>query len=117
VSAAKRLESVVLRDLRGADGPRYLGAARRQGGAIVIEGQDLGRGVERAFGPGNTEYEWAWSIGPEAVPAMVAALDGVEGDDPLLLLKAWHDANGGMDPGSHLHEAGVPVEFWSRVGD
>jgi hypothetical protein len=117
VSAAKRLESVVLRDLRGADGPRYLGAARRQGGAIVIEGQDLGAGVEQAFGAGLREYEWTWSIGPEAVPAMVAALGGEDGDDPLLLLKTWYDANGDMDPGIHLQKAGIPVEFWSRVGD
>lgn len=110
-------ESVVLRDTRDADGTRHLEADRRPGGAIVIAGQDLGPGVERAFGPGLTEYEWAWSIGPEAMPAMVAALGGVEGDDPLLLLQAWHDANGGRDPGVHLRETGVPVQFWSRVGD
>ena len=95
---------------RGADaGSRFRAHAPRL--------PDLGSGVDRAFGAGNREYDWAWSIGPEAVPAMIAALGGDDGDDPLLLLKAWHDASGSMDPGSHLRKAGVPVEFWSRVGD
>jgi len=111
------LESVVLRDQRDDEGLRHLKAEWRQGGAIVVEGQDLGGGVEQVLGDGNREYEWAWSIGPEGVPAMVVALGGVDGDDPLALLKAWFDANGGIDPGIHLREAGVPVEVWSRVGD
>lgn len=110
------LERIVLRDLRDARGFRYLGAARRDG-AIVIEGQDLGRGVESAFGAGLTEYEWSWSIAPEAVPAMVAALGAAPGDDPLRALKAWFDAHGATDPGSYLRDAGVPIAFWSRVGD
>ena len=92
-------------------------AAWRDDGSIVIEGQDLGPGVERAFGEGNTEYEWAWSIKPDAVEAMVAALGGDEGDDALQLLKNWSEAHGGKDPGNDLREAGVAIEFWSRVGD
>ena len=48
---------------------------------------------------------------------MVAAFGDGDGDDPLALLKAWCDVGDGMDPGIHLREAGVPVEFWSRVGD
>lgn len=27
----------------------------------------------------------------------------------------WRD--GGLDPGIHLREAGVPIWFWSRAGD
>lgn len=106
----------MLRHLRDAEGVRYLGAEWRDG-AIVIEGQDLGPGVERVFGEGLTEYEWAWHVQASAVPALIAALGGTEGDDPLVLLAAWCEANGGRDPGSRLREAGVSVEFWSRVGD
>ncbi len=111
------LDCVALRNQRDADGVRHLEATRRPDGGILIEGQDLGPGVERAFGPGLTEYEWAWAIAPDAVPAAVAALDGQEGDDPLRLLKGWFDAHGRIDPGTHLRAAGVPVEFWSRIGD
>ena len=111
------LARIVLRDLRDAGGVRHLGATRRPDGGIRIEGQDLGPGVERAFGPGLTEYEWAWEIEADDVPAVIAALDGREGDDPLRLLAAWSAAHGDIDPGSHLREAGVPVTFWSRIGD
>jgi hypothetical protein len=117
MSDAKGLEQVVLRDLRDAGGRRFLEARRREDGGIVIEGQDLGPGVESAFGAGLTEYEWAWAIEPHAVPATIEALGGHEGDDALRLLAAWSGEHGGEDPGSHLREAGVPIGFWSRVGD
>ncbi len=112
-----RLASVVLRDERDAGGVRHLGAVRRPDGGVLIEGQDLGSGVEGVFGAGLTEYEWTWAIGPDAVPAAVAALGGREGDDPLRLLAAWFSTHGRMDPGPDLRAAGVPIEFWSRVGD
>jgi len=111
------LTSISLRDYRDEGGLRHLGATRMPDGGILIEGQDLGPGVERAFGAGLTEYEWAWAVPPDAVPAAVAALDGHEGDDPLRLLAGWFEAHGGIDPGTHLRQAGVPVEFWSRIGD
>ena len=108
---------VVLRDLRDDRGTRHLSASRDPDGRIRIDGHDLGRGVEDAFGAGLSEYEWSWVIEPEAVPAAVAALDGRDGDDPLKLLVAWSAAHGGADPGSHLRDAGVPISFWNRVGD
>ena len=111
------LESIVLREQRDDDGSRRLVAEWRETSGIVIEGQDLGRGVERTYGTGLDEYEWVWVIAPDAVPAMAAALEGAEGDDPLRLLAMWYEAHGAIDPGIHLREAGVPVEFWSRVGD
>jgi hypothetical protein len=110
------LTTVTLRYRRDADGLRRLEVTRRPDGGVVIEGQDLGAGVEAIYGAGLSEYEWAWVIGPDAVPAVVAALDGLEGDDPLRLLQAWYAAHGRLDPGSRLREAGVPIEFWSGVG-
>lgn len=111
------LATVTLREQRDADGFRRLSADRRPDGGIMIDGHDLGPGVERIFGSGLTEYEWAWVIDPGAIPSVIAALGGGEGDDPLRLLAAWYVAHGGVDPGSHLREAGVPIEFWNRVGD
>jgi len=107
----------VLRELRDADGSRRLEAGWRDDGSLVIEGQDLGPGVERVWGAGNDEYEWAWVVGSQAVPAMVAALGGSAADDPLALLERWYRGHGELDPGIHLRKAGVPIEFWSRVGD
>ena len=108
---------VVLRELRDAGGTRSLTARRREDGAIVIEGQDLGPGVEAVFGPGLNEYEWAWMIGPDAFPAAIEALGGHEGDDLLGLLAAWSVCHGGADPGSHCKDAGVVIDFWNRIGD
>ena len=117
MSDAKGLQSVVLRDLTDSGGRRFLEAKWREDGGIAIDGQDLGAGVERAFGEGLSEYEWAWAVEPKDVPAAVAALGGHKGDDPLRVVAAWSAAHGGQDPGSHLREAGVPIGFWSRVGD
>ena len=111
------IEQVVLRDQNGPDGVRSLTAQRGADGGVLIEGQDLGRGVEAAWGAGNTEYEWAWAIPPASVDVAVLALGGAAGDDVLALLAAWSASHGGIDPGIHLKAAGVPVEFWSRVGE
>ena len=117
MSDTKGSESVVLRDFRDSRGHRFLEATRREDGGIAIDGQDLGDGVEEAFGAGLTEYEWAWRIEPQDVPAAVAALGGHEADDPMRVLEAWFSGHGGKDPGSHLKDAGVPIGFWSHVGD
>lgn len=109
------LTRIVLRDQSDADGFRSLTIIRGPDGSIVIDGHDLGPGVERIFG--FREYEWTWNIEADAVSAAVAALDGHEGDDPLRLLAAWSSAHDGIDPGTHLDEAGVPIRFWSWIGE
>jgi len=107
---------IVLRDVRDERGTRHLAARRREDGSIIIEGHDLGRGVE-VFGPGLSEYEWVWTIAPDAVPSAIEALGGKEGDDLLQLLLGWSTDHGGTDPGTHLREAGVTIAFWSHLGD
>jgi hypothetical protein len=117
VTEGDRSVPVVLRGLRDEGGLRSLEARRADDGGIVIEGQDMGPGVERAFGDGYTEYEWTWTIASDALPAAIAALGGSAGDDPLPLMAHWCAENGGRDPGIRLSDAGVPISFWSRIGD
>ena len=107
---------VVLRDSRDEGGSRYLAASLRPDGSLSIDGQDLGPGVEGIFGAGNTEYEWTWTVVADDVPAVAAALGGEPGEDPLAVIVRWFGEHR-TDPGSRLRDAGVPVAFWSRIGD
>ena len=66
---------------------------------------------------GGSEYEWAWRIPAASLPALLAALDGQPGDDPVELVYHWSVAHPGRDPGSALKRADVPLEFWNRVVD
>ena len=109
-------DRVVLQADVAADGSRNL-SVEREGDDIVIRGQDLGPVVTRAFGPGTSEYEWTWRIPAASLPALLAALDGQPGDDPLELVCRWSAARPGKDPGGALRRADVALEFWNRVGD
>jgi hypothetical protein len=111
------IDRKVLRERADQDGTRHLEVRRLRDGRVVIEGQDLGAGVERAFGPGISEYEWSWTIARRHVPAAVRELGGKGDDDLLSLLAARYVSTDGMDPGVALDDAGVPIEFWSRLGD
>lgn len=103
---------VVLRSQRDADGSRHLEARLTTGGDLVVEGHDLGPGVERAFGAGHTEYEWCHTVRAEHVPELVAVLGGA--GDVLALL----EARGAESLARSLPPTGpVPAGFWSRVGD
>ena len=104
-----------LRNTRDGLGTRYLDARLLDDGSVSIQGQDLGAGVERAFGSGNSEYEWAWTVRPEHVAELLSALDS--GDDVLAALarRFSGDAAAGLQP--FLVEHGIPYESWSRIGD
>jgi hypothetical protein len=92
-------------------------ASKREGDDVVIRGHDFGPVVTRAWGRGNSEYEWVWRIPAASLPAMLAALDGHPGDDPLEVVCRWSEAHPGQDPGSVLKRADVPLEFSNWVGD
>ncbi|HSV94268.1 MAG TPA: hypothetical protein VLH81_14390, partial [Desulfobacterales bacterium] len=109
--------TLVLRHSKDERGTRHLSAHRGADGSLHIDGHDLGSGVADAFGSGNTEYEWCWTVRPDDVPAVVAALGGDPGDDVLAVLARWSAANDGRDPGQGIRDAGVPVVFDNRVGD
>lgn len=107
--------SVTLRDTRDEGGSRHLGARLKGDGTLLIEGQDRGPGVAGSFGPGLTEYEWAWIIRPPGVRTLKLAL--ACDDDVLAALKDRFsgDAAVGLQP--FLDDNGVPYEPWSSVGD
>ena len=105
---------VTLRDARDEDGRRQLSASLKGDGALLIEGQDLGPGVERFFGPGLTEYEWAWIIQPPGVRALQLALAR---DDVLAALRDRFSGDAAADLQRFLEDNGVPYEPWSRVGE
>jgi hypothetical protein len=112
----RRPNRVVLQADVDADGRRDI-SVEREGDDVVIRGHDLGPVVTRAWGPGTSEYEWAWRIPAASMPALLAALDGQPGDDPVEVVHRWSEAHPGQDPGRVLKRADVPLEFWNRVGD
>lgn len=108
---------VVLRAERDEDGVRHLGARLTAGGDLVVEGQDVGPGVERFFGEGTTEYEWTHTVRAADLPALVAALDGDPGDDVLTLLERRCSGDDAAELSRLLGPDGpVPADRWSRIG-
>jgi hypothetical protein len=112
----RRPNRVVLQADVAADGRRNM-SVEREGDDVVIRGHDLGPVVTRAWGPGTSEYEWVWRIPAASMPALLAALDGQSGDDPLEVVCRWSEAHPGQDPGLFLKSASVPLEFSNWVGD
>lgn len=106
---------ITLRQTRDALGSRYLGVTLAADGAVSIIGQDLGDGVEQFYGDGFREYEWAWTIAAEDVPALLDALGG--GGDVLDALQARFSGDHAGRLGPFLDDNGIPYERWSRVGD
>ena len=106
---------VTLRDVRDEEGRRFLGASLTADGALTIAGQDSGDGVEQFFGPGNREYEWAWTIQAHHLPHLATALG--TGDDLLAALAARFGDGRAAELQPFLDEQGIPYAFWSRIGD
>lgn len=109
------MTTAVLRQTRNEDGTRYLAAKLQANGDIVIEGQDLGNGVERIFGEGIREYEWAWTIRAIDVPKLSEVLGS-----PPNLLKAFKGRFSGDNAANlftFLKDSGIPLDVWSRKGD
>lgn len=108
------VDKVVLRDIKDDDGSRYLAAERKPSGDIVIEGQDLGPGVERFLG--CYEYEWIWTIKAADVGRLAEALGGT-GERVLELLAEKFGADKAAGLRAFLSESAVAHEVWSRMGD
>jgi hypothetical protein len=109
--------TVVLREERSPKGSRSLLARIGKSGDLRIEGQDLGSSVEEFWGVGLREYEWTITVRAAQLQQLIAALGGIDGDDVLSLLAARCSENERYASKDFLEERGVPVEFWSRVGE
>ncbi len=108
------MTEVVLREERFGDDYRYLGARLTEAGILVIEGQDLGPGVEQNFGAGLFEYEWSWTIEGDALGRLRTALGT---DDVLAGLGARFSGGAASGLSAFFTEQGIDAQFWSRVGD
>lgn len=114
---------VVLRNFQDAHGSRFLEATLEPDGSLLIEGQDLGEGVEAIFGAGLREYEWRWRVAPEHVPTLAdrvaAALEAPPDLGILALLFLLYEEGGGLGVERFIGpgEDRIAADFWSRVGD
>lgn len=110
-------DTITLRDERAGKDTRHLWARVEASGDLVIEGQDLGPGVESFWGAGLSEYEWTITVRAPDVPKLIAALGGRDGDGVLSLLAARFREDDRYASKGFIEEHAVPLEFWSRVGD
>lgn len=88
----------------------------RGDGSLVLEGQDLGRGVSDIFG--YKEYEFVRTIAADQVPEVRRML-GVTRDKELRAALEERFARPGGSRGfeQSLEAHNIPSEFWSRIGD
>ena len=110
-----REDPVSLFRSRDDRGTRSLWATRMGDGRLKIEGQDLGPSVA-VFGEDFSEYEWDWIVAAADVPHIAEMLGRTPGSDPIAALRSWTSAANGRDPGQQLKDAGLQLEFWSRIG-
>lgn len=110
-----RSKTVALRSTQDEGGPRHLRATLTPDGDVHIEGQDFGAAVEKFFGEGYTEYEYALTVRAADVPKLLAALGADR--DPLSALQSYFGDPDTPDPQSFLKDHDIPFEFWSRVGE
>jgi hypothetical protein len=106
---------ITLFQSRDDRGTRTLWAILLADGRLRIEGQDLGPAVA-VFGEDFTEYEWDWIVAAADVPRIAEILGRTPGSDPIAALRSWSSAANGRDPGQQLKDAGLELEFWSRIG-
>lgn len=99
---------------RGEDW-RSLWLGLNENGDVTIAGQDLGPSVAQSWG--DSEYEWAITIKAADVPAYVRCLGGKAGDTVLDLVTACFRRDSACVEKQFLEKHGIPIEFWSRVGD
>jgi hypothetical protein len=107
---------LILRDEVTPTDRRHLAVTVRDNGALRVEGQDLGDGVEQACGNGIREYEWLTEVAPEDVPKLAAALGGDPAANILDVIRRTC-----MTEPTRLEQtiraAGITPRFWSRMGD
>ena len=106
-------KKVILRNQKDDRIYRYLGARIKENGDLLIEGQDLGSGVEDAFG--CAEYEWYWTIKVKDLHLFNQAL-GFSGNI-LCLLKIYFSNENAVELYQFMKKNNIPFDSYSRIGD
>lgn len=106
---------IVLSETKDGNGVSARWVRLTNDGDLLIEGHDLGPGVQLFFG-GN-EYEFVRTVRAADMPALRRAFQLDEEDDLLAALLERYDGRGTSELEQFIQDAGVPSEFWSRVGD
>jgi len=105
-------EVVLLEERNGADS-RSVWASLAENGDLIISGQDIGPGVERAFG--SDEYEFAHTIPFNYVKPFLEILGATKVTDALIALRAF----GGprykeITNALETAQNSMPIRFWSH---
>ncbi len=103
------VRKVTLRAESNGPDHRFLWAYVDEGGALHIDGQDLGPGTGMVSGDG--EYEWFKTIAAADVPRVVVLLGGQPGDDVLDLLERDFTGPGSYELESRLRASDIPVQL------
>jgi hypothetical protein len=82
----------------------------------VLEGHDLGAGVEAFWGEGHSEYEWIRTIPSSETRKVRDALGGDAASDVLELMARWCAEHTPEQLEPTLEEHGVRMETWNWVG-
>ena len=106
-------KKVVLRKERSESDYRFLSAEIDENGDLVIDGQDLGGGVDSAFG--CSEYEWSWTVRAKHIGQLKIALGSRR--NILRTLKKRFSDQKAAGLYEFLQKSKVPFEGWSRIGD
>ena len=105
--------SVVITNVHHSKGTMLRVVRLTDDGGLMIEGHDLGGGVEQFFGA--YEYEFKKQFSSDAV-ARLRDLLGLESDDELLpTIKNRFTYTDDLE--EFLRDNGIEGKFWSRVGD
>lgn len=120
--AGREPASAVLRDERTPTDLRSLTARLGTDGDLIVEGHDLGSGVESVFG--YREYEWSVTVAAADIPKLVAALRGRRSlfggrrrHGLLSALRRRFSGDNARKLEPFLKERGIPYAFWNRIGD
>lgn len=108
-----RKKKVILRQEKSKTDYRYLRAEIKENGDLAFEGQDLGSGVEGAFGA--SEYEWYWTVKAQDIPKLQKAIGSRSN-----ILKSLEKSFSGQNAAKlyeFMQDNEIPFESYSRVGD
>ena len=105
-------EVTLLEERNGADS-RSVWASLAENGDLIISGQDIGPGVERAFG--SDEYEFSHTVPSDYVLPFLEILGATKVTDVLIALRVF----GGpryeeITNALETAQISMPIRFWSH---